>query len=399
MAKAEAKCTCATCGKGFTVIAFRQNRKGADEFEAWAAKYIDECDECKMARLEAKRAAENAASASAAADRGWPQLIGSEKQVAWANTIREQGLSKIIGDMDKVKEWLSSPQAADRPERAKARKERLESCVIAMDVILSKTKASWWIDNRNGIERLFEDIVSDVEDNPEAYKLARDVARAEESASDDLATIAEPAEKKHDGVAEIQAAEDKVSVAFRKSDAFREIVKNLGYRWDPAAGRWSLAITYKTGASSERAAELGNKLLNAGFAIRIQDVDTLRAAVAGTYEPMTKRWISVIKGKPVFVISWGREDDLYGQAKRLPRARYVSPDIQVPATEYAAVLDFADAYGFKMTAGAAALVAEMQGETIAVTPSEAKNPTYDEHPIGDILSSSRDVLGDLMEDA
>jgi hypothetical protein len=64
------------------------------------------CPACRKAQAEA--------TAQAA---GLPQLIGSDKQVAWAAEIRERALR------------LSSPEVADR--------------------LRSETAARWWIDNRD----------------------------------------------------------------------------------------------------------------------------------------------------------------------------------------------------------------------------------------------------------
>ncbi len=75
---------------------------------AWLA--TQDCWHCQ-------RAAENAATATASAERGWPALEGSEKQVAWATTIRAEML------------------------------ERLLLPALRGD-LLRQTEARWWIDHR-----------------------------------------------------------------------------------------------------------------------------------------------------------------------------------------------------------------------------------------------------------
>lgn len=83
-----------------------------------------ECEVCRKAKA-------NAASLAAKQERGLADLTGSEKQIAWANTIREGAYKALdclapFATNDKVKtivaEWRSKMDA--------------------------QTEAKWWIDNR-----------------------------------------------------------------------------------------------------------------------------------------------------------------------------------------------------------------------------------------------------------
>lgn len=377
MAKGTAYCTCAKCGKTFKIEKVCYNRADANQWEAWATDHYDECTDCYKARKAAEREAENAKSAEAASEKGWPELTGTERQVAWATTIREKEVEGLMRYRRESKRYPNAVQAFD-------------TCLAAL--LAKRTAASWWIDNRGAVLTPFAELLREYHENPEAFTSAE---AAEEAAKEDTATIAEPQDKRHEGVVEITAAETQVSAQYRKDSSFRAVVKDLGYTWN--GERWALKIGVKTGSSAERAAELGNKLLNAGFAIRIQDTDTLARAIRGDYAPMCRRWITRATGEETFIVSWGRDDDLYTQAKRLPGARYSSPDILVPGREVSAVLDFAHIYGFRLSPGALELVAEMQRSTVVVTPAAAKKPEYEEHPLSAVLDSSRDVLEDLRD--
>lgn len=376
MAKAIAQCTCRTCGKTFEVTAFKQNSREARRFEEWAESSITECRECEDKRIAEARAQENAEALESARQNGWPELTGSAKQVAWATAIRKKEIESL-----RARSWHEkhAPLAAE-----------------AIDYIIrEKTTAAWWIDNQGmPLLRLIADLVK----NPEQMAADQTEAQLASEAAAETEAIAEPQERRHDGIVDIRAADDRVSAAYRKDDSFRELVKALGYRWNAAESVWFLTIGSKTGTAADRAAELGSRLLNAGFAVRIQDAETLRRAVAGEYEPTTSRWVARIAGTNDFIITWGREDSYYDQAKRLPGARYDRPGIRVPGREYEAVLDFADTCGFRLTQGANALVDELNAATRVVAPAPVKEPTYDEHPVADILNSSREVLEDLKED-
>ena len=129
MAKATATCTCATCGDVFTVSATKYNRREANQWEEWASTYYDECTECWKKRKDAERQAENAAAKESAEKQGWPALTGSEKQVAWANSIREKSISK----------WRSMLKG----DAAAAFEEFLPW------LLTTRSSAVWWIDHRD----------------------------------------------------------------------------------------------------------------------------------------------------------------------------------------------------------------------------------------------------------
>ena len=382
MARADATCTCATCGKTFTVTVFRRNRKEADSFEAWAAENIDECGECEAARIAKEHEAENEKSAAAAAEKGWPELTGSPKQVAWAVTIRENEMPQIL---EKVE------QARFSEHRMQDGHDLYEENILAVNEILAEKRASWWIDHRGHIERAVIMKFYEIHENPDSF-------RAEKYAKDDEATIAKPEEVRFKGVADIKVSDDKISVSFDKNEDFRSVVKALGYRWNSVMSAWVLTLGHAYSDAAERAAELGNKLLNAGFSIRIQDAETLRKAVAGEYAPACTRWVSHAAGKECFMISWARDDDFYYKAKRLPGAKYDSPDILVPDREWAAVKEFARANGFRLTPDAQAALDRMEGTTVTVQPAAARQYQYEEHPVSEVLESSREIIDDLRDD-
>jgi hypothetical protein len=86
-----------------------------------------ECDECRKAKA-------NAEAAAAKEARGLADLEGSEKQIAWANTIREKAYKCV----DALAPFASNPQA----------KAMMDGWKAKMD---AETSAKWWIDNRNDL--------------------------------------------------------------------------------------------------------------------------------------------------------------------------------------------------------------------------------------------------------
>ncbi len=99
--------------------------KDRDRKEAWLAS--QDCPDCLNAARTAEHDAENKASAVANAEAGLPDLEGSEKQIAWAETIRVEILDSAA---------KRTPPKAD-----------LWAAFVAW--LKGQTAASWWIDRRD----------------------------------------------------------------------------------------------------------------------------------------------------------------------------------------------------------------------------------------------------------
>lgn len=399
MAKATAICTCKTCGKTFEMTATKSNMREARRWEAWAEETYTECYDCETER----KARENEEAAKAS---GWAALeVGSPRQISWANNIRHDLMDQFfaLGD-DEI--WFRSGMRGADPEMPG---RILKEC--AERFMAEHLDARYWIDNRSGyaIEAAIVAMATEAMKAEEAKAEEAEEATVEETSTENVeaadnaapaqpVTVAEPQEKRHDGTVEITFTDKLVAAKYRKDDAFRSLAKNLSFVWDSNTLTWRLPIGPTTGAPRDRAAELGNHLLNAGFAIRIADPEVLTAAVSGSYEPMTFRWISALQPQECFFIKWAYSDDLYSEAKSLPGARYVKPGVTVPSSEYRAVMDFASTYGFRFTPGAQALISRQQAATRVVEPAPARKPEYDERPLAAILDSSCEVLDDLKDD-
>ena len=100
-----------------------------DRKAEWMARSC-KCSVCKAADREA----ENAKAAEAAADAGRPALVGSEKQIAWANTIRE----KMIAELLKYRTDVPGVEDAQG---------KFDAAMVKF--LAASTKAGWWIDNRD----------------------------------------------------------------------------------------------------------------------------------------------------------------------------------------------------------------------------------------------------------
>lgn len=91
------------------------------------------CDNCRRAA----HAASNAAAAEA--NSGLPALTGSDRQIAWAESIRHSIAQALEVALNVAR---THPQAAERAAEVR-RWERAGAAVMA------HTSAGWWIDHRS----------------------------------------------------------------------------------------------------------------------------------------------------------------------------------------------------------------------------------------------------------
>ncbi|NLZ19353.1 MAG: hypothetical protein GXY24_03680 [Bacteroidales bacterium] len=342
---------CPACNKSYTVQLYGPGRDREYKLNNWDWT-CDACREKQRQEENAKAAAENAAA-------GLPALTGTEKQIAWAETLRVERLGVIrkalAGEYDysyMSAFWGNSIGYTDE----KCLQPEDPRTAHAIEVLRRQASARWWIDQRETkvgivLTALFASHPPVKEDPPEIRE-AKEEVLAE-------ATV-RPEQPKTETVAEIRVGEKSVEVSFpeKREDFWQIIKKGLGYTWSGSSWKRSLGVTH--GTPADRAAEAGNKLLAAGFIIRILDPAIRQAAIDATFEPEHTRWISkIIAGEYPgwFSITW-KEDSrsLYDAARKLKRSKYSKPAVVVPAEQFEAVLDFAGMYGFRLSPGAQALV-------------------------------------------
>lgn len=344
---------------------------GPNDAREWRLHQLEQipCSDCRAAE-QARQSAEDAEKARKLE---LPALTGSERQVAWAETIRMRFVEKYEEDY-----------ARQMPEYA----EYVEGA-------LKESRAKWWIENR---DYLWSDST-----------MIAVVRKYREMMEDDISAPAisemmlRPAEKKQDVVVTIKSVSDSVVAACEcRNEAFSKVVKELGYRWYAQEANWQLHITVSSGTIEDRMAELGSKLLAAGFAVYVSDEIARQKIISGDYKPVYPRWITNLDDS--FLLRWEYGNNgLYKVAKAINGARW-SPSkggIIIPSSQYKAVLDLARLYDFRKSPGAEKLVslrrtAEQQALLVTPTVQNAEKPKS--NGIGDILNSSCDVITDLMDD-
>lgn len=320
-----------------------------------------------------------------------PDLEGSEKQIAWAEKIRNAGIDLL----EQVTVVSEEQIIADCPTYVEqAIRERNDAIRRCLAMFADVNEARFYIDNR---DRMYSpQWLIRVCKNYEAY-CEINAPRLKEEAQRDTTMM--PQNLTHDDAAEVSVEFDCVRASYRQKDEdFRTIVKKLRFAWDGERRAWERKCSQFTGDAKERAAELVNALLHAGFAVMCSDDEVRRRAEEADFSPECRRW--VVKSKDGgYVIRWDRDDkDFYRAAMDLPGARYRRDEggIVVPAIRWREVVDFAYIHDFKLSAKAQAIADAARDAEIPSAPAEPVVPE-ERDKLAEILQSSTEVLEDLID--
>lgn len=160
------------------------------------------------------------------------------------------------------------------------------------------------------------------------------------------------------------SSRDIIEVHYQeKDDDLRELVRGVGFKWTDNRC-WARTMDQRCGSSHNRMAETAHLLLDAGFRVRVHDDVAREKTISGDFEAEHTRWIGFNarailprflndkEPRPLFNVSWQRDDDVYEAAKALPGAKYANGSIYVPADSAGAIADFAAKYDFRLTPGA-----------------------------------------------
>ena len=133
-----------TCGHTETVQLYGTSRE-RDSKAAWLSG--KPCQECQ-------RKAQQAQATESAQAQGLPALVGSDKQVAWATTIRAELLGKVA---TMRKEFEATGRKQNVTEDVMAAQMGQFDALVAK--LTAQTAAAWWIDRRsNSAQALLKDV-------------------------------------------------------------------------------------------------------------------------------------------------------------------------------------------------------------------------------------------------
>jgi hypothetical protein len=211
-----------------------------------------------------------------------------------------------------------------------------------------------------------------------------------------------PAETISEEIAAIQVRGNEIATRLpHADDRFAAVVKGLSYRWDGQF--WTRIIRKFAEPVSDRAVELGVRLLAAGFPVEVRSAELHRRIAASEYTPETETWVTQrTAGKFAgwFAVQWERDGRDYFRPVSLIRgARCYPGTALVPPHCYDEVLDFAQLHGFAVSDGALDLAAKAKRERAAmllVTPvvREPERPA----PADNNDLASGEILDELADE-
>ena len=392
---------CDQCGKHFKKSVKKSSREQANDWEILALQEKWSCAKCYKKQVEERWRSTNKESARVAAEKGLPKLKGSEKQVAWAETLRKEFVTYIEKTVEKIKVLHETD--------TKALRETIENdCGVEIDendvkqVVIEvaqkslseKDKASFWIDNRSASkDRMFKKIIKE-----HFIKLEKECISFVPKEIEEESTIS-PENIKKEGIVKLQLDDNTMKAIYEKDDEFRKIVKDFRFKWNYENCCWERKLTLFTGAYEDRIGELGNQLLKAGFTIQILNHEALSKAINGDFIPECRRWISHQENDGKLIITFPRNDELYSDALNIKGAKYRNKTIKVDVMYYQQVLDYAECHNFAISEGAQRLIEKHKQKMskIKVVTPQTVEKFEKKNNLESILGSEVAILDDLKD--
>lgn len=368
---------------------------GPGKERAWKKEraFSNLCPECYKKELEKERERVNEEAAEKSIEMELPELKGTEKQVAWAITLRLKVIERYencvqddkrfyIYNKEGKKVWTSREELSD-----------------ALDYAIKKyVDAKYWIDSRFNTE-----ILADFIEEYKKYEMENDIPDDVKQEIIDLneqLTVVPEASNLKNGVVEIECTDNVLYVRYIKDDDFIRIIKELNYKWN---GVWHKTITEYTGSADERAAELGNKLLISGFTVQFPNIESKRKALSAEFYTESDRWVKYNTKLGQLSLVWTKRSDvLYENAKKLPGAKWKDGSIKVKIEFYREVEDFAETMGFSISNMARKKIEEFKQkecrfETARVSVKKEENVS-DEDRIEKSLKAAGTIIRDLVDE-
>lgn len=323
---------------------------------------------------------------------GLPKLVGSEKQIDWANDIRSKRLRSLTVLLDPKNSWPSAwsdyfsgilPSQGRLISEENARTQRSE----IINLVRSIPNAHWWIETRqlNTRDFLLE---------------ACDWIRVREYALPSLDRIGKPENDKfmegmiippnpHGAIVEIQQNHNRIGIRLSVYDEKAiGILKKYCFHWEDKRGIWERTVDIKRDPQRDtqydRAVEVGVRFLQSGHAVFIVEKSLREKVVIGDFQPEVFRRVETSKSEKYgmrFYFLYNGEKDAATLAHLLTKIRgsKAYPDAAyVPSSRFEEVEDFAEAHGFTLTEKARDLVSQERRtkslRLVGVDPGQKSSP-------------------------
>jgi len=148
-----------------------------------------------------------------------------------------------------------------------------------------------------------------------------------------------------------------------RSESFNAVVKSLGYKWSPSAEDWYKSLDEETGHFLDKAAQLVIALVAKGFICSVADANVRQKVIDNDFQmELTEfvRFYQAPRGKQYLQLVWPYGSDHFRPAMRISGCKYVKPRILAPIGSHAEVCDFAERNGFTVLPDALAQIQAYQ---------------------------------------
>ena len=318
------------CGHTGTVELY-----GKSSLREWRLKSISQqiCPDC----AEEERKLKNLQCQEENRKSGLPELLGTEKQVLWAESIRKD----LVADYEnKAEETLL--RCHQFREEAEKKGEDVPSDAIIVEsavdyvgqLLYSEQNASWFIDNR---DRDADDLLLKAAQGIKDKKLS----------PFKFFTPASGAMKP--GAVEISRRKEIIVVKYPKDDDLIQLMHELEFCWRDG---WQRGASIGSGALDNLAAYTADRLLELGFSVRIQFPAAVDRLEAGAFEPVNPREIYFVEGDKEGFRIYFDSDEIKNLALTLPGAYERKWYVKVGAHSALEVEDFAKTHNFVLSASA-----------------------------------------------
>lgn len=344
-----------SCGHTEEVAIF-----GKNDYRQWRIRTLESevCSECSK-----KQAQERMQSLEE--EYGLPELEGSEKQIDWARRIRAAKFAEADDDYEVI-EYMSKI-----------------------------TRAKWWIDNRDESLYWLKGEIEKEAGRMEAREIQKKI---------DVDFTVFPENMKEGAVTvKIIITPDEVRAEFQKDAGAIDVMHDCHFNFYVPEAYWYHTIGTTSGTAEDRAAELMNKLLTAGYPVICDNDEVKRKAVEADYEEEHTRWIlagptikaGTKKDGKYLKITIGYKDGTYEKWSDVG-ARYDRPNMIIRIEKWQAVMDMAEKLGYKFTPNAEKMIQDYQEASSHTT--KVKTKLKDNEKVQKTISDEEKLLAELMDD-
>lgn len=378
----------------------RVNIVGRVKDREWKKEYEFQklCPECYRKHKEDEKKRKIKEAQEKSKEMELPELLGTEKQVAWATTLRVEMIERIAEAIKSFpKKDLEKFSLYDENKMiiSTNKKELSEALDFGC---LKHSESEFWIDNRHSNHKAMVLLLKEYQKKIVDEQMPEEVKEEQKMLEEECTAV--PEDCLHPGFVEIEEKSGYIIAKYIKDEDFITVLKEHNFRWSYEEMAWRRVLTFRTGTYKNYAAMICNALLLEGFSVRIMDKEIIKAAINGEFTPETKRWVTWSPEKEKLAIEWEKNEEIYQKAKMLPGAYYSKGQIFVKKEFFNEVMDFAECYGFSISPGASQKIEEekktMEERTIVKT--QKKDCPEEIDNLKKRLQESGAIIEDLIDE-